>query len=169
MHSKWCKISVMMERVGCVHWQIKVKAQYVILVFGKSRGVSLCVTVALPRCLPHALLSSHSTALLCSTLLYPTLSYSSSLLGVTFAALEDDVDASVFHVTPEEIKTYIKVKDSDQLILKKSHQDNQGNIDSPPTLPITLLICLLIKLNEVHITVFIFISWAQMFPVACIL
>ena len=94
--------------------------------------------------------------LLCSTLLYPTLSYSSSLLGVTFAALEDDVDASVFHVTPEEIKTYIKVKDSDQLILKKSHQDNQGNIDSPPTLPITLLICLLIKLNEVHITVFIF-------------
>jgi hypothetical protein len=40
--------------------------------------------------------------------------------------LDDDVDASVFHVTPEEIKTYIKAKDSDQLILKKSKKDDQG-------------------------------------------
>jgi hypothetical protein len=128
----------------------------------------VCVTVAVwsivisitslsPSCPP--ILSFHRSALLYCTVLYSTLSYSSSLLGVTFAALDDDVDASVFHVTPEEIKTYIKVKDSDQLILKMSHLDNQGDIDSPPTLPITLLlICFLIKLNEVHITVFIFIS-----------
>jgi small ligand-binding sensory domain FIST len=39
-------------------------------------------------------------------------------IGITFAALDDDVEASVFHTTPEDIKTYIKQKDSDQMILK---------------------------------------------------
>jgi hypothetical protein len=37
LHSKWCKISVMMKRVGCVHCQIKVKAQYVLCRYCTTR------------------------------------------------------------------------------------------------------------------------------------
>lgn len=46
--------------------------------------------------------------------------------GITFAALDADVDASVFHVTPEEIKSYIKAENSEQRILKKETTDNGG-------------------------------------------
>ena len=47
--------------------------------------------------------------------------------GITFAILDDDVDASVFHISPESIKTYIKMKDSDQLVLKNKAAEDKGN------------------------------------------
>ena len=36
------------------------------------------------------------------------------------------MDASVFHVTPEEIKSYIKVDNSEQRIIKKETSDDGG-------------------------------------------
>ena len=48
------------------------------------------------------------------------------LIGITFAVLDDDVDASVFHISPEDIKTYIKKKDSDQFVLKNKAEEDKG-------------------------------------------
>ena len=48
------------------------------------------------------------------------------ILGITFAALDEDIQPSVFHATPEEIKSYIKQKDSSQLILKSENSSNEG-------------------------------------------
>ena len=50
------------------------------------------------------------------------------MLGITFATLADDVDADVFHISPEDIKTYIKVKDSDQKVLKTKAGDDKGKL-----------------------------------------
>jgi hypothetical protein len=46
--------------------------------------------------------------------------------GITFAALDSDIEANVFHVTPEDMKTYTKDKTSNQLILKENN--NGGTV-----------------------------------------